>query len=268
MCNQYMEYLNNYFGGKDKEGNEIKPICREERQYALFLYNKILNLVNKRIYDEDDINLLKNLDLDENAKILQVYYEVTFMRDFFFKIKNGKDSYNSNLKCFVKELINNHKSFGFEYDFQYEEYLVTKYMSAMMHCKPDIGIYYNINGKLHLKFIECKYSSPVKPYNLLEGKGKYNIKQYVIQYYITKFICEKLFLNVEAKYPVLVNFVNKKKENKTTNKESICNKCENKLKCNKQDDNCITFISEFIKHNAKYIKLDSLIPFELKNNIN
>ena len=110
MCNQYMEYLNNYFGGKDKEGNEIKPICREERQYALFMYNKILELVQKEQsdYNDNDKILLGNLGLDVNSKILNVYYEVTFMRDFIFKekINKGKD-FNDSLYNYIKDKIQN-----------------------------------------------------------------------------------------------------------------------------------------------------------------
>ena len=117
-----MEYLNNYFGGK-----EIKPICREERQFALFLYNKLLNMVGKdykSIEDNDKDIYLKIFDLDKEnipdntPKLLKVYYEVTFMRDFFYKEKlryKGRDNQNLNNDN-GKKMSFNHKLYKFTLD--------------------------------------------------------------------------------------------------------------------------------------------------------
>lgn len=62
-------------------------ICREERQYVVFLYNilrknweleKGTNDQNKEIR-----NIFQACGISENAVIESVFYEVTFMRDFF-----------------------------------------------------------------------------------------------------------------------------------------------------------------------------------------
>ena len=68
-----------YFNGMDS-------ICREERQYALFLYHFLLNKVGK-IYADVILSEISEL---QGATILQVAYEATYMRDFFYKILNNK----------------------------------------------------------------------------------------------------------------------------------------------------------------------------------
>lgn len=322
MCNKYMEYLNNYFGGK-----EIKPICREERQYALFLYNKLLNMVGKdynSIEDNDKDIYLKIFDLDEKhlpkhtPKLLKVYYEVTFMRDFLEqekqiyendndlleKVKKSKSSFNHKLFDFVKENSNdllkhidkkseNNKIISDEIEksncyinknlysicpninycskasdddyqnFKNEFPFISSYMSAMMNSKADLGIRYIVlkdNKEIeHLKLIECKYLSEVDKPNLLEKiGGKFYISQCAIQYYITKFICEKLFPKsaIVADYTLLVNF----RETHPRLCKINCNRCDNSF-----ESNNIDCLSNYIKKNAKFIPLDSLIPDELKN---
>ena len=116
MCNTtgdnpYLNYLNNYFGNE----NGDNPVCREERQYALFLYNKLLGMVDKQ-YKEIEVDKDKEIfckifgfEDDETAEksnivIKNVYYEVTFMRDFFYKEKNNSSSdFNKNLFEYVLE---------------------------------------------------------------------------------------------------------------------------------------------------------------------
>ena len=70
----YLNYLNNYFGE-----NGERPFCREERQYALFLYNKLLKMVGKKISEVEDnniYNIIFDIKSDKNAKpiIKNVYY--------------------------------------------------------------------------------------------------------------------------------------------------------------------------------------------------
>ena len=55
--------------------NENGGLCREERQYALFLYNRLCR--------EDKDIIKKILPKEEEVKIKNVFYEATLMRDFF-----------------------------------------------------------------------------------------------------------------------------------------------------------------------------------------
>lgn len=85
--------IDNYmrFYKEDDKAKEWSPICREERQYALYLSN-VLRYYGKdpqnRIRDNEKVeNIFKacgfnDIDL-KNIVIENVYYEATFMRDFF-----------------------------------------------------------------------------------------------------------------------------------------------------------------------------------------
>ena len=107
---------------EDDKAKEWSPICREERQYALYLSN-VLRYYGKdpqnRIRDNEKVkNIFKACGFNEkngfssldNLIIENVYYEATFMRDFFernreihfkkddVKIKGNKDnSFNWHL---------------------------------------------------------------------------------------------------------------------------------------------------------------------------
>ena len=86
----YMRFYKEDDKGDDK-AKEWSPICREERQYALYLSN-VLRYYGKdpqnRISDNEKVkNIFKacgfnDIDL-KNIVIENVYYEATFMRDFF-----------------------------------------------------------------------------------------------------------------------------------------------------------------------------------------
>ena len=294
MCNTtsdntYLNYLNNYFGKFDESGKLVEsPVCREERQYALFLYNKLLSLVKKDSYDKEDKGLLEKIGLNKNAKILKVYYEVTFMRDFFYKNKCEKiHNFNGLLFKFVELLLNNkyiNDSIREEIDklidsplndinygsnskknkeFKQNFPIVSRFISAMMNNKADIGILYeDLENKRHLKLIECKYESGVDVYDF---GNNFKMPQYVIQYYITKFICEKLFPKdeVKAEYPVLVSFKQKNK-----NSYNACECCDKHFECekDKEKDYCIKYLSYYIEKKLIEISLNDLIPDNLKNN--
>ncbi len=63
-------------------------ICRKERQYALFLYNIFLKKKNNIHLSPDfekiiNACLLGRIDVGEPVIIRAVYYEATFMRDYF-----------------------------------------------------------------------------------------------------------------------------------------------------------------------------------------
>lgn len=60
-------------------------ICREERQYAVFLYNILRKYHNPESRKNGKIKkiITKVCNIPENADIKHVFYEATFMRDFF-----------------------------------------------------------------------------------------------------------------------------------------------------------------------------------------
>ena len=60
-------------------------ICREERQYALYLSNVLRKYSTplKRARREDIQKIIKVCEIPDDATIQYVFYEATFMRDFF-----------------------------------------------------------------------------------------------------------------------------------------------------------------------------------------
>ena len=103
------EYIN--------EGNPKDCICREERQYALFLYNIFMRVKNQQesnpegaldeglqkivYYCLDPWKAKRIYESEENVelpfKILDVYYEATFMRDYFQKdYEKAMDKYKKD----------------------------------------------------------------------------------------------------------------------------------------------------------------------------
>ena len=60
-------------------------ICREERQYAVFLYNILRKYrsKDKRNGNQRIINIFDACNVPAEAEIENVFYEATFMRDFF-----------------------------------------------------------------------------------------------------------------------------------------------------------------------------------------
>lgn len=197
-----------------------EPICREERQYALFMYKRLMDLVGKEIIIKDNTTspctfwLDKDLKSDGDflavcglkegkVKIKEVFYEVTFMRDFFqyYKSKDGSGKgFNESLINFVKSKEENPESFDdWENDLDKnlgmlpiadkEQKLHIK-VRNMMNSKPDIGILYEQGDCNYMRFLECKY---------LSKQGKQNGElQYDIQNNILNFLCKYVFENVEA----------------------------------------------------------------------
>lgn len=100
------EILTNFLDSKDK------PICREERQYALFFYNALLDVKRnddwksfRELMDEENIKAMLGLDKNiilEKIHIKQVFYEATLMRDFFHSCDDvEKKKFNEKLLTFV-----------------------------------------------------------------------------------------------------------------------------------------------------------------------
>lgn len=264
-----------------------KPVCREERQIALFLYQKLFDMIGKTKEDMKNIDksytrVREACGLSDTDIIKSVYYEVTFMRDFLHQdIK--KKSYVFNKKLFefvcgifkedefshlieqgqiesfvfcnnnckeckyVKNIDSEHiicNKINYGHNSERTKYLddilaVKTFVRAMMNSKPDLGIIYeSVDKKLRLRFLECKDESPESPVNLFDRKIDDKIKkelihgksfvmtQTVIQYYIAKFVCEKL-LNIGYDEPILIKFDSKSKiqENYKFNKWYFIPKC-------------------------------------------
>ena len=70
--------IDNYINGNNS-------ICREERQYALYLSNVLrkYNTLLKRAGKKDVIQIFKVCGIPEAASVQYVFYEAAFMRDFF-----------------------------------------------------------------------------------------------------------------------------------------------------------------------------------------
>lgn len=216
-----------------------KPVCREERQIALFLYQKLFDMIGKTKEDMKNIDksytrVREACDLSDTDIIKSVYYEVTFMRDFQYECKEQKSStFNDKLFEFTKEIFKNDlkdllleelESFGnikcnglINYGSRannIESKPIKKFLRAMMNSKPDLGIIYKKveENKFHLKFIECKYESDE---GYVKLKDDYDLSQTVIQYYISKFVSEYLLNNnVQADFPILLRFIKENENSK------------------------------------------------------
>jgi len=172
-------------GGFDLESyfDKENPICREERQYAHFLATKIEQK------DEEIIECLRRkLTFSE---IVAVYYECTFMRDYWHP-KNNKNEYNEKLINFIKNYfgINDKIKVGGKGD-RHPNYWEKSHPYArwMTNAKPDIGLLVkNDKEKYTLHFLECKYLSGEDKYKAEGVKGK---SQTEVQEMILEFLCSK-----------------------------------------------------------------------------
>ena len=196
-------------------------ICREERQYALFLYN-ILRAYKKDDIKDDIKKIYKACGiLDDNAEILNVFYEATFMRDIFernrrivlgledsilnkkfspknYVIKDSEKSFNARLLKYCgqkKGCTLNHN--GKEYNLGGKKIKCNRerhnctLAKSMMNSKPDIAVIYKIGDLKYLHFIECKFESG-------EDKDKAGNKQTEIQWHIAEFLCNYCFKDLNV----------------------------------------------------------------------
>ncbi len=179
----------------DRYIDEKDPICREERQYALFLYNYLCSMKKGEVSEQDKIRM--QLFGTEPVVIEAVYYEATFMRDLFFwdkKQKEWEQRFNQYLLEYVKELPEisslefrewscseeERKTLENLQKEAYAKYHLGMYighptreenvdfckkintmLKALMNSTPDIAIVYVDSSDVrHLAFLECKYESP------------------------------------------------------------------------------------------------------------
>lgn len=210
------------------------PVCREERQYALYFANKLETIKSASSLNEEWAKPL--LEKSSNGvsilrpgdSVEEVFYEVTIMRDYW---DLNKRHFNSCLYKYVKD---NNSLFS---DFCSEEALPDKKLQDgsnselhanswhpdfyiakwMMNAKPDIGLIIENNGVYRLTFLECKYTSGEDVYKHYKIKG--SMKQTDLQEHILKFICNKLQATYGSK-PLttgdigLVRFISEKNQAK------------------------------------------------------
>jgi len=168
-------------------------ICREERQYALFLANglKKCNSLMK------DMLELKNCEVLEAFEVLDVFYEATLMRDYWCR---NRSKFNEKLRNFAKEKKkwgNQLSEHGRE-EKNHANYWAKKHPLAcwMMNAKPDLAVLYkkNYNESPTLSFIECKYLSRVDNYYYEDDNNRLKCSQVELQELILKFLCNDLEL--------------------------------------------------------------------------
>lgn len=99
MEEKYMYKLINNFIKNDKDENY--SICREERQYALYLHNVLFKNKKKpieKLTERDVSPILSACGFKEGDVIQEVFYEASFMRDFFWRDRWLAYSEKENLK--------------------------------------------------------------------------------------------------------------------------------------------------------------------------
>lgn len=188
-------------------------ICREERQYALFLYN-ILRKYNSKIKRKEDevLKIFEACSLPPEAEIKHVFYEATLMRDFFERNRRlvlcsdpDVNLLSKEFKSKEKNKFNSENSFNFKllkyidsdvsYDRNDEHNLGGKdntdneIAKEMMNATPDIAVIYSLRGDRYLHFLECKFES---------GEDTYKSKkrQCEIQWMIADFLCGNYLTNM------------------------------------------------------------------------
>lgn len=170
------------------------PFCREERQYAYFLAQKIQKGKYRYILSDD-----------ANLKIIKVYYEAAFMRDYQYRMG---EKFNVKLMEYLNEEIKQQNNKGNKTKTQHqiatgigkESNHANHWKSPhplaqwLMNAKPDIAVLCK-EGKIYkMYFIECKYESPVDDYK----KDGFKLSQIETQVLIQKYLCNHL----ELKYKV------------------------------------------------------------------
>lgn len=201
MC----EYdLSLYLGGKE-------PICREERQYAAFLYSIFLQAKNDKdnlsSESQNIINNCLNISCLKNIEIIDVYFEAAILRDFHNQFRNG---FNKGLFKFadidndINSLKENARSIMYEHNLGETTAVKTinnldnqeikrkaLLLSKMMNAKPDLLVIYSDGKKIYARILECKYKSNAGKYK--DDEGSETINQELVQECILAFLFRSRF---------------------------------------------------------------------------
>lgn len=244
-CEKYdMDNKQKYLMEKFVEDDE--SICREERQYAVFLYNILSKYKKPGLRNTEDIKkVFECCKIPENAEIEKVFYEASFMRDFFKISEDGEDcDFNDRLLKYAAEDVDV-KYIGIKHNLGHKELKYKELKSSdkglknknspdfrwlkfkircMMNAKPDIAVIYIENGIRMLLFIECKFESRTAIYKAIykdkETSEKLELEQREVQWMIADFLCnhylEKNYMKVSGEMKdgqsCLVQFVRSKEE--------------------------------------------------------
>ena len=187
-------------------------ICREERQYALLLYNILKARSKNECFGGKEVDdIIKECGL-ENVVIKDVFYEATFMRDFFerdrrlaycknvekllnktYSDEEQNKDYNERFNKLLIDYALTKISAEFKEE-DYEKYMnihlgssirtskeqekLFEYIKCMMNSKPDIAVVGYMGEKEIIRFIECKFESGEDKYcKDKEFKDEYCNKQ-------------------------------------------------------------------------------------------
>lgn len=185
-------YINKFMDGTNS-------ICREERQFSLYLYNLLADCRKIKIDSEGFAN--------KNYEVVQAYYEASFMRDYF-NAAESKAEFNRSLVDFANRKLrmlyaastcetmpaDEFKANGVPVDSIYDinkdinaediSFDIAKHINGwsggsereyrnpvakwMMNIKPDIALLLKRKGvkkdDYRLHFVECKYTSGMDVY--------------------------------------------------------------------------------------------------------
>lgn len=241
MESNLSDFFNGYFQFENYEG---EPICREERQYNLFLYKRLAELLEKGTPAEHPILAACGIgETGQTVVIHRIIYEVALMRDIFSaerrmrkkSWKNQKihtpggplDCFNKRLYEYVYRQLHGAKAEVPAADWKkvpagvhlgtrtqctgLERGPMEKRLRQMMNAKPDLAILYSAGeaGKKemahYLKFLECKYLSRVSVYKDALENGRTQIE---VQEDIGNFLCTRIADQIRFSGVQLVIFQN------------------------------------------------------------
>ncbi len=169
-----------------------QPICREERQFALFFANQLND------NGTEFMELTKAKLGFKEVEVINVYYEATLMRDFWYQ---DKRKFNKLLWEYLSEKEEEFRLKQYEDTDRHPNYWGQKMKHPlamwMMNAKPDIAILWKGKEGPGLSFIECKYLSDSDYYSHTDTKIEKS--QLSLQEDILDFLCNKAMLSYASK---------------------------------------------------------------------
>ena len=187
--------------------NDEYSICREERQYSLFLYNILRKYKDPKKRTDISVKQIFEACGLTDCKIEYVFYEVAFLRDFFMRNRRlalagdkrledviiqrtfqkdsyrvrSEESFNDKLQRFcqteydspeyVEELNYGHLRKERRERMEIDSGVIRQ-MCHLMNAKPDLAVIYSCSNMKYLLFIECKFESPEQTYKIDQEEQK------------------------------------------------------------------------------------------------
>ncbi|MCH5267495.1 MAG: hypothetical protein J1E62_04040 [Lachnospiraceae bacterium] len=159
----YLGDLNDYLGTDNY-------YCREERQFAVFLYNYFYERKKAGAFEEDTVvNYCLNIEDEAKVKILDVYFETTFMRDYFYNA-DDKKRFNKELLKFCTGWMGEKCK-----EEKYEEYKEGKWVNKFLkETKLGESPYYNLGQSVAKNKINIFFSSLGSIHDRLKNNGEFS----------------------------------------------------------------------------------------------